>query len=87
MVSLCVFEEVDDFREALDALGACNESAIDANDEGGDAHAAGAGRDDAIISGNIFARHSGVGIGSIPVVVEAGFLHHRQKFVVAEFAR
>ena len=86
VIALGVFEEVDDLCQALDAFGARNEFAIDADHERHDAEAAGAGGDDTFIAGNVFAGHAGVGIGAFPVVVEAGVLHHGEQFVVAEFA-
>ncbi len=87
MVAICVFKETDNLREPLNALLARDESTIHANDQGSDSKATCAGGNDAIISGDALAGHARVGIGTIPVVAEAGRLQHGKKFVVGEFTR
>src|ERR1019366_9094986 len=40
-----------------------------------------------IVAGKVFPRHAGLGICSLPVVVEAGPLEHGEQFVIREFMR
>ena len=87
MISLGAFQKANDLRETLDSLCARNEAAVYADYQGGDPHPARTCRDNAVVSRNIFASHSRVRVGSIPVVVEGSFLQHRQQFIVGELAR
>ena len=86
MVALRALQKTYDLREPLDALLACDESAIDSDHQRHDCEPAGSGSDNTIIPGNIFASHSRVRIRSFPVVVKARFLQHRQQFIVTHFA-
>src|SRR5439155_13380431 len=61
-------EEGHNLRKPLKALFARNKSAIDPDNEGHDAKATRAGRDNAIISWNVFQRRSGYRVSSLPVI-------------------
>ena len=57
MVTLRVFEEIDDSRQSLDGLYSSDEPAVRADNQRRDAHTAGAGRHNAVVAGNAFPRH------------------------------
>ena len=67
------------------ALFARDEATIHSHDERHDAESAGPGRDDALVSGNIFQRRAGNWMRTFPVITKAGFLQHGEQFIVGQF--
>src|SRR5436309_14709336 len=82
VVTLRSFEEINDLRQALYALLTSDESTVHADDKRHYPEAAGTSGDHAVISGDVLPRHACVGVGALPVVVEAGFLQHGEELVV-----
>ncbi len=71
-----VLQESNDFGQPFDGLLARYESAIGTDNECGNAKTTGACGHNAVIAGNTFASHSGVGVGGLPVIPKRRFLHH-----------
>src|ERR1700674_4184659 len=87
VVAIRVFKETDNLGKAIHALFARDESTIHSDHQGSDAKTAGAGGNDAVVSGDALPGHARMRISALPVVAEAGCLQHGKEFVVGEFAR
>ena len=86
VIAWSFFQEIQDLREAFDALLSSDEPPIHSHDERHDAKSAGAGRDDALVSGNIFERRSRHRMRSFPVITKAGFLQHGEQLIVGQLS-
>ena len=86
MKSVGAREEAENPHQPLGGRLARHEAALGPDDEGHDAEARGAERDEVLVARLDLERHPGIRMRAVPVVAEVRLLHHRQQFVVGERA-
>lgn len=83
VVARRLFQEGDDLRQPLEPLIACDETAINADDNCHNAETTGTGGYDPVIARYILQRHSGLRVRTFPVIAKTGFLQHREQLFIA----
>src|SRR5581483_3064162 len=86
VVAVRLLQESRDLKQALDTLLTSYKLSIDPDHERHDSKTASAQGSDVVLTGKIFACHTGDRVCALPVIVKAGLLDHREQLVVAHRA-